>query len=216
MELIMISSTKLKIMLSADDMSKYSLGTNIDYADLKTRQAFKSILSEARERTGFDAESEKIYIQLYPSKKGGCEVYITKIDDDSECEYEAPTAKTAETKALCKSLERSTGIIPAQKRYFSKERKRAYSFLNSEHLVCVCRRLLFVGWKGQSSAFRDENGRFYIILNDKSTAELANTDKLSFIFEYGSAENHSALIKYLGEHGSCICKSGAVEKLGVL
>ena len=30
MELIMISSSKLKIMLSADDMTKYALGTDID------------------------------------------------------------------------------------------------------------------------------------------------------------------------------------------
>ena len=216
MELIMISSSKLKIMLSADDMTKYALGTDIDYADLKTRQAFRSILNEARERTGFDAESEKIYIQLYPSKKGGCEVYITKIDDDSECECDIPHIRTAEAKALCKSLERSTGIIPAPKRHVAKERKRAYSFLSSEHLVCVCRRLLSIGWKGHSSAFSDENGRFYIILKDKSSQELTHLDRLSFIFEYGSFENHNAIIKYLSEHGKCICKSGAVEKLGVL
>ena len=51
MELIVISSSKLKIMLSADDMSKYALGAEIDYADRKTRQAFRSILDEAREKT---------------------------------------------------------------------------------------------------------------------------------------------------------------------
>ena len=216
MELIMISSSKLKIMLSADDMTKYALGTDIDYADIKTRQAFRSILNEAREKTGFDAESEKIYIQLYPSKKGGCEVYITKIDDDSECEYDIPHIKTSETKALCKTLERSTGIIPAPKRHLAKERKRAYSFLSSEYLVCVCRRLLSIGWKGQSSAYRDENGKFYILLKEKSSQELTHLDKLSFIFEYGNVENHNSIIKYLGEHGKTICKVGAVEKLGVL
>ena len=184
MELIMINSSKLKIMLSADDMTKYSLGSNIDYAELKTRQAFKSILSEARERTGFDAESEKIYIQLYPSKKGGCEIYITKIDDDSEWIEESPPQKASETKSLYKSIERSSGIIPAHKRYSQKERKRIYSFADLENLISVCRRLLSVGWKGESSAFRDENGNFYIILKDKGSSEFANCDKLSFIFEY--------------------------------
>lgn len=216
MELIMISSSKLKIMLSADDMTRYALGSDIDYSDLKTRQAFRSILDEAREKTGFDAESEKLYIQLYPSKKGGCEVYITKIDDDSECECDLPCPRSAEVKALYKSIERSTGIIPAPKRHQTKERKRAYSFSSSDSMVRVCRRLLSIGWRGQSSAFSDENGRFYIILRDRSAYELSRPDRLAFIFEYGSAENHSSLVKYLGEHGKCICRSGAVEKLGVL
>ena len=216
MELIMISSSKLKIMLSADDMTRYSLGSDIDYSDLKTRQAFRSILNEAREKTGFDAESEKLYIQLYPSKKGGCEVYITKIDDDSECECDTPFTKNSDAKTLYKSTERSTGIIPAPKRSHPKERKRAYSFPSSATLVCVCNRLLFIGWRGQSSAFSDENGKFYIILKDKFSAEHMHTDRLSFIFEYGVPENYNSLIKYLSEHGKCICKSGAVEKLGIL
>ena len=215
MELIMISSSKLKIMLSADDMTKYALGTDIDYSDQKTRKAFRTILNEAREKTGFNAESEKIFIQLYPSKKGGCEVYITKIDDESEHAYET-TTKPAESKPLCKSLERCSGIIPASKRHTQKERKRAFSFSSLELLISVCRRLILVGWRGSSSAFCDENKIFYIILRDNAPPELTHMDKLSFIFEYGENENHNHIVKYLSEHGKCICKSNAVEKLGVL
>lgn len=216
MELIMISSSKLKIMLSADDMTKYALGSDIDYADIKTRKAFRNILSEAREKTGFDTESERIYIQLYPSKKGGCEVYITKIDDDSEYESIEFAEKSSDFKPSCKVLERSTGIIPAAKRHLPKERKRAYSFSSSESMVSVCRRLLSIGWRGQSSAFSDESRRFYIIIKDRGVQEFPHIDRLSFICEYGNVENHSALIKYLGEHGKCICKTNAIEKLGIL
>lgn len=215
MELIMISSSKLKIMLSADDMTKYSLGSDIDYSDQKTRQAFRTILDEARKKTGFDAESEKIFIQLYPSKKGGCEVYITKINDESECECDIPL-KSSETKNLYKSLERCAGIIPASRRHSPRERKRAYSFPSLEALISVCRRLISVGWHGQSSAFCDENRIFHIILKDKITSELVHPDKLSFICEYGENENYNSVLKYLSEHGKCICKSGAVEKLGIL
>ena len=215
MELIMISSSKLKIMLSADDMTKYALGSDIDYSDQKTRKAFRTILDEAREKTGFDAESEKIFIQLYPSKKGGCEVYITKIDDESECGYEF-SQKQSETKAIYKNLERCSGIIPAAKRHTPKERKRAYSFSSLDSLIAVCRRLTYIGWRGQSSAFCDENKIFYILLRDKIPSEITHTDKLSFICEYGEFENHSSIIKYLSEHGNCICPSNAVEKLGGL
>lgn len=216
MELIMISSSKLKIMLSADDMQKYSLDADIDYADSKTRKAFRSILEEARQKTGFDAQSEKIFIQLYPSKKGGCEVYITKIGEDSEAEECSELSlKLCGEKTTRRGYERSTGIIPAPKKQAAKERSRAYSFSSSEHMIAVCKRLLAQGWKGQSSAYSGE-GRFYIILKDKGSSEFIFLDKLSFIIEYGSPENHDTLMKFLCEHTNCICKVGAVEKLGVL
>ena len=217
MELIIISQSKLKIMLSADDMRKYGLGSDIDYADSKTRKAFRTILDEANTQTGFDAESEKIFIQLYPSKKGGCEIYITKIDEDSDCDgYAELSVKLFEEKAQSKCVERSTGIIPSAKKRGIKERKRAYSFESAQDLLAVCRRLSSMGWKGKSSAYSDENKIFYIILCDKSAIEPPCVDSLAFILEYGKAEHYAYLSKYLDEHASCICKTKAVEQLGKL
>ena len=80
MELIVISNSKLKIMLTSEDMREYSLDCNtLDYENTETRRAFWSILDEAKQRTGFDAASEKVFVQVYPSKKGGCEMYVTKL-----------------------------------------------------------------------------------------------------------------------------------------
>ena len=76
--------------------------------------------------------------------------------------------------------------------------------------------MIFIGWRGQSSAFCDENRVFYLLLKEKGVFEIGRTDRLLFIGEYGNLENHGSLSKYLSEHGSCICKSGAVEKLGIL
>lgn len=212
MELIMISSNKLKITLSADDMEKYALGTDIDYADSKTRKAFKSILDEAGKRTGFDTESEKIFIQLYPSKKGGCEVYITMLGNEDEESVKKPF----ESKAPSKPTDKSTGIIATTKRKNAKERKRIYSFDTLDSLVAVCRRLRFIAWKGHSSAYKDGNGKFYLMLKDNVRPDLVYLDRLSFIFEYGDSENYDSLVKYLGEYARCICEANAVENLGVL
>ena len=215
MELILISSRKLKITLSAEDMEKYALSTDIDYADSKTRRAFKNILAEAREQTGFDTESEKIFIQLYPSKKGGCEVYITMLECEDSDSAEADK-KSANSLIASRQHDKSTGIIATQKKKGAKERRRAYSFGSLESLISVCRRLLFVGWRGHSSAYKDNSGSFYIILKDKAHTDLIYLDRLSFVFEYGEAENYDSLIKYLGEHASCLCTANAVEKLGIL
>ncbi len=212
----MISSSKLKIMLSADDMQKYALDADVNYADSKTRRAFRTILEEAKQKTGFDAESEKIFIQLYPSKKGGCEVYITKIDDDTDAEYAELSLKLyGESKCGRKSSEKSSGIIPSSKKQVARERRRAYSFSSLEDLLAVCRRLKLIKWKGQSSAY-SENGRFYITLKDKGCSDSLHIDRLYFISEYGTFENHDRLSKSLPEHATCICERDAVEKLGAL
>ena len=80
MELILISDKKLKVMLSASDMQKYELDNDtIDYDNTETRRAFWQILDEAKHKTGFDAASEKVFIQVYPSRGGGCEMYVTKL-----------------------------------------------------------------------------------------------------------------------------------------
>ena len=211
----MISSSKLKIMLSADDMQKYALDHDVNYADLKTRKAFKSILEEAKQKTGFDAENEKIFIQLYPSKKGGCELYITKICEEADEEYDELSLKLyTDAKSGKKTSEKSAGVIPSTKRQHLRERKRAYSFSSLEHMIAVCRRLLSLKWKGQSSAYKGD-GRFYIVLKDKINSD-AGVDRLSFINEYGESENAERLFKTLSEYATCICSTGAVEKLGIL
>ena len=211
MELILISPRKLKITLSADDMEKYAFDTDIDYTDPKTRKAFKNILEEARLQTGFDTESERIFIQLYPSKKGGCEMYITMLECDDADREELPKKAFKN-----KPPEKTTGIIAQQKRKGAKERNRAYSFGSFDLLLAVCRRLFFIGWKGHSSAYKDEGGKFYVVLKDRVYPDLVYLDRLSFVFEYGDAENYDTLVKYLSEYASCLCESNAVEKLGAL
>ena len=80
MDLIRIDDNKLKIMLTPVDMQSYALDDTMDYTKDETRQAFRSIMSEVRSRTGFDAEGNRVYVQLYPSRSGGCEMFVTKLD----------------------------------------------------------------------------------------------------------------------------------------
>ena len=80
MELIKISDSKLKIALTPTDMEKYSLDIQtMDYDKTQTRSAFWQLLDEAKHKTGFDAASEKIFVQIYSSAGGGCEMYVTKL-----------------------------------------------------------------------------------------------------------------------------------------
>ncbi len=85
MELIKISDSKLKIALTPTDMEKYSLDIQtMDYDKTETRSAFWQLLDEAKHKTGFDAASEKIFVQIYSSVGGGCEMYVTKLKKTAE------------------------------------------------------------------------------------------------------------------------------------
>ena len=78
MELILISNTKLKIMLDESDMKKYHIGSEVDCSGGTTRKAIRSLLDRARDQIGFNTEGEEIFVQLYASKRGGCELFVTK------------------------------------------------------------------------------------------------------------------------------------------
>ena len=85
MELIVISESKLKIMLTAPDMAHYELeNTRMDCADAHTRAAFRHIFDDARNRIGFDTQGERLCVQLYASKEGGCEIFVTKLGGGEE------------------------------------------------------------------------------------------------------------------------------------
>lgn len=204
MELILINSSKLKIMLTDDEMKKYELDTDtIDYDTTSTRRAFWSILDDAKTRTGFDAASDRVFIQLYPSKKGGCEMYVTKLGESCRALRDS------------RSPARGIQLVPAE-RHSDRGRFAAYAFEALDSLLCVCRRLLSRGWSGESEAYRDQPGRFFLFLAAGGYGSCTSLDELSFISEYGSQENADRLRLYISEYGTCICRENAIEQLGIL
>lgn len=80
MELIVITPTKLKIMLTPPDMKRYDLTpARMDCADEETRRSFRRIFDDARTEVGFDTAGERLFVQLFSSRGGGCEIFVTKL-----------------------------------------------------------------------------------------------------------------------------------------
>ena len=198
MELILISESKLKITLSECDMKQYDLDCDtIDYDNTETRRAFWSILDEAKHQTGFDAAKQRVFIQLFPSKEGGCEMYVTKL------EAKAPRTKESGAK-------RSHALLPLSRRYV------AFSFDSFERLLSVCRRLLAIGFSGSSEAHIMSCGRYLLIMDEPEENAYIGLSEHSFIEEFGKRENLRTVKLTTDEHASCICQKNAVEILGVL
>lgn len=85
MEVIMISGEKLKIMLSPTDMEHYAISCDtLDSGNIRSRCAFRKILEDARNCCGFDAVGARLFVQVFPSKEGGCEMFVTKLGDSTK------------------------------------------------------------------------------------------------------------------------------------
>ena len=197
MEWIRISRNKLKIMLSAEDAQHYELDCGAaDLGDLLTRSAFHEILSDVKSQTDFDASEDKIYIQMYPSKGGGCELFVTRMglllsDEDTEI-----SPKTGRENGRFRLPPRA----PTQ--------WRAYTFEALPALLSVCRR---IGKQArESEVWRDERSRWWLLIAGRSS------QKLGFVREYGREVRADLARLYLAEHGTPVCEKNAVQTLGEL
>ena len=193
MELILINKNKLKIMLDESDMKKYHIGSESDCAESTTRKAIRSLLESARDQIGFDTDGEEVFIQLYASKSGGCELFVTKCDAVRAIKGDKP-------RGLLDSPDRRRNAL-------------AYSFDDLESLLKVCRILASTAYKGESSAFRDGDGRFYLLISSSLSSAYSRLDPLTFLIEFGIRENPDSIRTYISEHGRAICPENAVETL---
>ena len=87
MELIRISERKLKIMLTPTDMCHFELNDDSFERDSeKMHRAFRLLLDEVRRQTDFSGDERHLSIQYFPSREGGCEMFISQLCHDGETE----------------------------------------------------------------------------------------------------------------------------------
>ena len=210
MEIIMINESKLKVMLSREDLQSFDItAEDLDYSNTETKRMFWDILNQAKHDTGFDTDGQKVLVQLYPSREGGCEIFVTKIGVFCSAAEETSQSKP-ETLSSSKTAVQTK---PQKKALASRNRKGAYSFEKLDYLIGVCRRLHKIGYAGESSAYICDNDKCYLILSDIEAAGFIQLNEFSFISEYGTPENLDMLKLYISEHGKAICERNAVETL---
>lgn len=139
----MISATKLKVMLSPDDMKKYDFEPDGD-GDISSRSAFWRIMRAARERCGFDATGSRVFVQYYPERHGGCEMFVTKLTG-------------------------SRGGDTVQREKYAGE-YIIYSFRSMSGMLDACRSLGLSGYVGESIFYTDDRSRggYYLLIEDES------------------------------------------------
>lgn len=80
MEYLVINESKLKIIMTPEDAKRYGLNTlGADYDSPEARRRFWRVLDDAAAAVGFSSKGDKVLIQYYPSRDGGCEIFVTKL-----------------------------------------------------------------------------------------------------------------------------------------
>lgn len=193
MELIRISDSKLKVMLSAEDMAHYELNCEtIDSVNSPSRRAFWNILDEAKRQTGFDPAGERVFVQLYPERGGGCEMFVTKLGIRSTQPYVTHSETAGEP------------YIRAQTSHAARE--RIYIFTALADLLSACRRMRDTDAVTVSRAYVNE---------DRDTFYLTVDRDLPFLTEYNAVPGGRRELYYIEEHCRCFCRDAAAS-LGAL
>jgi len=215
MECLVISDKKLKIMLTAVDMKNYCLSCeeieSCGGTDFCTKKAFRHILSDAEKMCGFEAVADRFLCQIFPSKDGSCELFITKIDIDSLL----ATYKNESNE--------NTEHLPLSPSKPKRRRAERYIFVYKEfsHLMKVCQSMKKCNFDGESLAYT--NGKKYFLLfNDINYLEMPlrggmRITSFSIAGEYGEqieCDRSGVLISYIEEHCIPIATTDAVGTLG--
>ena len=198
MELIRISDSKLKIILNEADMRRYALSSDsLSYENTETRRAVREMLTEARDEIGFDAAAERLLIQAYPSREGGCEFYVTKIDGGALEEPKKPAPAAVKE---------------------GKGRVVIYTLPNLVALLSVCRHLAATGYREYSAAYAGRGDTCYLVLRENVRA-MGYPPASAFYHpaeEYGEKYGTTPKLAYIKEHARCIYDGDAVGTLAPL
>jgi len=210
MELLRIGEEKLKIILTHEDLLSFEMNEDdLDYANTETKRMLWNILHQAKSSVGFNADGHRVLVQLYPSKGGGCEMFVTRLGAlpcGTPIEADGEETKEDAVHHSAKSLAHTK----------KDGRLGAFCFETLDDLLCACRRLHLLGHKGQSFAYRSEEGHYYLFLDGLDATGYFSVDEFSFLNEYGSPRAVDATETMLSEHGTLFCPTGAVARLGIL
>ena len=195
MEFLLVGDSKLKILLDDNELKKYKLDSACaDACDSGFRRSFWKILERAKESTGFDVGGDKILIQFYPLKDGGCEFFVTKLGLLSDA-----SARMVSRSDKITMLRRGRGL---------------YSFSTLEDVIAVSKIISekAEGVLPESDLFFD-GGHFFLAIDEYGKG--GDSMEFPFIIEYGSAVPHDVAY-HVFEHAELNIKENAVKRLSEL
>ena len=191
MEFLLIGDSKLKVILNEEEVRAHKLDTLSEGGGHSSRRSFWKILEKAKSEVQFDTSGDKVLIQFYPLKNGGCEVFVTKLGILSDTSAKI-VAKSDKVTMLSK-------------------RKNYYAFKNFSDLVCACNAVMRVsdGNAPESTAYTYAEGFFLSVDEYGKGGESSEFPSLS---EFGKWLTTDMAL-FISEHGTKLACENAVKIL---
>lgn len=213
MNTIKISETKLKVMLTKEDMQNYHIEIpKISCGDALCRNAVKELIRNAGREVGLEPDGEKMFLQLYPERDGGCEIFATFLSGKNTVTADHITGTDHTTNSEDNMPKAAVGTENIRERY--RPLPEIYKFRDFKDLLSLCRRLdrrkkNFYQSGGMSSLYAErEKNEYYLIIFGEECGCIAA--------EYGGIKKSGSSYAYINEHCFNICSSDAIETLSAL
>ena len=104
MEVLLIGESKMKIVLTGEDVKEIGLDLSSPIKDTaQSRRGIWRALERAGKMSGFDHTRDKMLIQIYPDRNRGCELFVTRLNLLSR-ESAAAVAASKNVTVLSKAL----------------------------------------------------------------------------------------------------------------
>ena len=192
MEVLKISDSKLKLMLTRGDMKQYGLDSdNPDYNDAEVRRSFFRILDTVKETHGFDAGGDKLLLQYYPSKGGGCELFVTKLG--------------------ILPLEAERAISRSGRVTLLRARRAIYKFDGALELMSAVK--LIAGFSVKSSdLYLADDGSYYLDLVERGVGQGSGISEYARVLEFAKSLPPT-LFPYITEHCERLTDGDAIARL---
>ena len=208
MEILKISKTAIKFSLTREELSLRGLSAEaLDKTTTGAKRLIWELMDRARVEQGFDCGDARLLVRVFPSRDGGCELFVTSEKEEERKENEEEEEEEEERNdERARSLPRAVLLLPE----------------SDEALFSLCRRMKASGFRGKRELFADEQNRLLLLFEPcgrlpsyiREQREKRTARAFSFVGEYGTvfaaSEERRA---YLAEHARSVCGKNAVETL---
>jgi hypothetical protein len=148
MEIVEIAKDRLKVVLDAEELREFAIDlAEMDGEGCGNNCMLDGILAVVRAKTEFGMGDGRIYVQIYPSRDGGCELFLVHI----------PLGKEKERMAL----------VP-----FAKENGYLCCFESKEDAQSFCRLLEERGISEKEVFLDTEGGRYLFYVAESRASAL--------------------------------------------
>ena len=214
MELIVINDSQIKLTLTPADLDRYP-------PDAEEGALFRAILRDACRMeegspgtaaipAGFADRGGRLYVQMYPSRRGGCELFVTRLpspraslEGEGSPDFGGEKTEGEEASHPARRFRRTPSAS-------APERRAVYRFGELSLLLRCCSalsRTLDGEGVSDSAAFADRSRRIYY---------LVLPGEVPSVSEYMGALCPGGAFSYIREHCDPICGGNAVRTLGEL